>query len=131
MAEWIRDANCFISRFSVAPDRREEFVAALEELCEHAASWYERGCNFAFHGWARDPNQWVAIASWRSEELLDEMRQTPWFIDTQRRMLECCDGAMVMEQIAGMDHDRSVFERHPAGSSQVHTKTTTLDVVFV
>jgi quinol monooxygenase YgiN len=131
MAKWQRDANCFISRFTVDPRRRDEFLTALEELASNAESWYEEGCHFAFHGWARNPNQWVAIASWKSEEFVNKMRQEPWYKDTQQRMLECSSEAMIMEQISGMNCDRSVFDQYPAGSSQVHMKTKSLDVVFL
>lgn len=128
---WQRDANCFLTRFRVDPKRREEFLEALEELARNAADWYEEGCNFAFHGWSRNPNEWVAIASWKSEDYVNRMRQTPWFQDCQQRMLECCTDAMVMEEFSGMNCDRSVFDQYPAGSSQVHAKTKTLDVIFV
>ena len=131
MAKWQRDANCFICRFTVEPARREDFLAVLDELCRNADDWYEEGCNFAFHGWARNPNQWVAIASWKSEEFVNKMRQEPWYKDTQQRMLECSSEAMVMEQVSGMNVDRSVFDLYPAGSSQVHMKTKSLDVVFL
>lgn len=132
MTKWIRNSNCFMSRFKVDPARREEFLEALEELARNAESWYEHedGCNFAFHGWARDPNEWVAIASWKNEDFVNRMRQTDWYIDTQRRMLECSSEAMVMEQFSGMEVDRSVFDQYPEGSSQVHAKTQKLDVVF-
>lgn len=59
------------------------------------------------------------------------MRQEPWYKDTQQRMLECSSEAMVMEQVSGMNVDRSVFDLYPAGSSQVHMKTKSLDVVFL
>jgi quinol monooxygenase YgiN len=131
MAKWIRETNCFISRFTIDPVRREEFVAALDELCVNAGPWYEKGCNFAFQGWARNPNQWVAIASWKSEEFLNEMRQTDWFKDCQLRMLDCCVEPMTMENISGMNEDRRVFDIQPPGSSKVHMKTKSLDVVFL
>jgi quinol monooxygenase YgiN len=131
MSKWIRENNVFLSRFTVEPSRRQEFLAALEELCANANHWYEEGCTFAFQGWARNPNQWVAIACWKSEEYLDRMRETPWFMDCQKRMLDCCSEPMTMEQFSGMDHDREVFSRYPTGSSPVHTKTKSLDVVFL
>jgi quinol monooxygenase YgiN len=131
MANWVRDSNCFISRFTVDPKHRSEFLAALDELAKNAGPWYDEGCNFAFHGWARNPNQWVAIASWRSEEQLNRMRQTPWFKSTQVRMLACCTEAMVMEQFNGMEKDRSVFQEYPAGKSQVHLPSGSLDVSFL
>lgn len=131
MTVWQRDANCFITRLTVDPERREEFLIAVGELSKHAEDWYEEGCNFAFHGWSRNPNEWIAIASWKSEDYVNRMRQTDWFRDTQQRMLDCCTSAMIIEQFSGMDVDRSVFDQYPAGSSQVHMKTKTLDVVFV
>ncbi|WP_340317937.1 putative quinol monooxygenase [Rhizorhabdus argentea] len=131
MGTWERDANCFVSRFKVDPAKRAEFLEALDELARNAVPWYEEGCNFAFHGWGRDPNEWVAIASWKSEEFVNRMRQTDWYKDTQQRMLECSTGSMIMEQFSGMNVDRSVFDEYPAGSSQVHMKTHTLDVVFL
>lgn len=129
-SKWVRDANCFLSRFTVDPERRAEFLSALDELAGNAANWYDEGCNFAFHGWGRNPNEWVAIASWKSEDYVNKMRQTAWYKDTQQRMLECSSHPMIMEQFSGMNVDRSVFDRYPAGSSQVHMKTKTLDVIF-
>jgi quinol monooxygenase YgiN len=132
VAKWQRDANCFITRFTVDPARRDEFLAALDELCRNAELAYEEGCNFAFHGWGRNPNQWVAVASWKSEDFVNKrVRQMPWFADTQRRMLACCTEPMVMEQLSGMNIDRSVFDQYPAGSSHVHQKTSNLDVIFI
>jgi hypothetical protein len=46
-------------------------------------------------------------------------------------MLECSSAPMVMEQFSGMDRDRCVFDLYPAGSSQVHMKTKSLDVIFL
>lgn len=59
------------------------------------------------------------------------MRQTPWFKDTQLRMLACCSEAMVMEEFNGMEEDRSVFDRYPTGKSQEHVITRDLDVIFL
>src|SRR5687768_10412769 len=107
---WVHDANCFLSRFTVHPERRDEFIAIVEELLEFAGDWYEEGCNFAFQGWARDPNQWVAIASWKSEQILARLRETPEFRALTVRMLDCCSEAMTMEEFSGMKAGREVFE---------------------
>lgn len=130
MAKWTRDANCFLTRYKVTPDKREEFLDALEELAANAEAWYEEGCNFAFHGWGRDPNEWVAIASWKSEDYVQRLRETDWFRDCQQRMLECSTAA-TFEQFNGMNCDRSVFDRFPAGVSQVHMKTSTLEKIVL
>lgn len=131
MAKWVHDANCFVSRYKVDPARREEFLAAVDGLLAFAGSWYEEGCNFAFQGWARDPDEWVAIASWKNEEILDRLRLTPEFRDFTQRMLACCSAPMTMEEFSGMKHDRSVFARYPAGRSRVHLPAGALDVVFL
>ena len=59
-SRWVRDDNCFLSRFTVDPARRDEFMRAFEELARNAEAWYDEGCNFAFHGWGRNPNEFVA-----------------------------------------------------------------------
>jgi hypothetical protein len=46
-------------------------------------------------------------------------------------MLACCSEAMVMEEFSGMEMDRSVFDRYPAGKSTVHMTTRDLDVIFL
>jgi quinol monooxygenase YgiN len=128
---WVQNANCFLSRFTVFPERRDEFASALNELLDFAGPWYEEGCNFAFHGWARNPNQWVAIASWKTEEILERLRLTPEFRDTTARMLDCCSESMTMEEFSGMKVDRSVFDTYPAGKSEVHLPSGSLDVEFL
>jgi quinol monooxygenase YgiN len=131
MAKWVHDANCFVGRYTVDPNRREEFLAAVNDLLNFAAPWYEEGCNFAFQGWGRNPNQWVAIACWKTEEILARLRETPEFRDCTVRMLECCTEPMTMEQFSGMNKDRSVFDLYPRGSSQVHLPTRDLEVIFL
>ena len=128
---WVHDANCFVSRYNVDPAKRDDFLAAVDDLLAFAGPWYEEGCNFAFQGWARDPNQWVAIASWKTEEILERLRLTPEFQDATTRMLACCTGSMTMEEFAGMKKDRSVFDLYPAGKSEVHLSSGTLDVIFL
>lgn len=128
---WVQNANCFLSRFTVHPERRDEFVAALSDLLEFAGPWYEEGCNFAFHGWARNPNQWVAIASWKSEDILARLRETREFQSITARMLDCCSEDMTMEEFSGMKVDRSVFDTYPQGRSEVHLPSGDVGVAFL
>jgi quinol monooxygenase YgiN len=128
---WVHDANCFLSRYQVDPARREEFIGAVNELLAFAGPWYDEGCNFAFQGWSRDPNQWVAIASWKTEDILNKLRQTPEFRDITSRMLACCTGDMTMEEFAGMKNGRWVFDQYPAGRSDIYLPSGTLRVNFV
>src|SRR5579859_2609915 len=101
MAKWIRDRNCFSTRFAVDPAKRQEFIAALDALSEFAAPFYERGCAFAFQGWARDPNEFVVFASW-DEAVVGELRATQEFQNFNRRMMDCCLGPVTMEQFSGL-----------------------------
>jgi hypothetical protein len=54
------------------------------------------------------PKQWVAIASWRKEDVLACLRETPEFEDASVRI-----------------------ETYPAGSSSVHIPSGELEVVFL
>lgn len=128
---WFHNSNCFLARYPVDPARREEFLSALNDMFAFAEPWYEEHAHFAFHGWARDPNTWVVIAAWKSEEILERLRKEPEFQKHSVRMLECCTGPMVIEQFSGMKVDRSVFDLYPAGKSEVHLPTQSLGVEFV
>ena len=119
MDPWIRNRNCFSTRFHVDPARREEFLRAFKEMCSVARPYYERGCKFAFQGWARDPNEFVVFASW-DEDVVQELRQDPNFKRLTAALLDYCDAPNVMEQFSGMEIDRSVFDIYPAGKSAVH-----------
>lgn len=135
MAEWkgVHNQNCFLVRFNVKPECREKFLLAVQELMDKAAEYYEKECTFSFQGWGRDPNQWVAIASWRSEDFLNNvLRQQPFFKDVNERMLDS-SSSVIMEQFSGMKHDRSVFDMYPAGTSKIHPKgkDSSLEYVFL
>lgn len=130
MPTWVQDANCFISRYTVDPARRDEFLGAFADLLTFAGKFYDEDCNFAFHGWGRDPNEWVAIASWKSEEILARLRADPQFQEATLRMLGCCSAPMIMESFAGMTKDRSVFDLYPTGRSRAHAMTREVEVIW-
>ena len=130
MGAWIRDRNCFSSRFKIDPAKRAEFEAVFEKLCAFAEPFYERGCAFAFQGWARDPNEFVVFASW-DENVVQELRATPEFQAFNQAMLDCSVGPMVMEQYNGMHKDRSVFDIYPAGRSVAHRAGREHEVIFL
>jgi len=129
MSTWIRDRNCFSSRFKVDPSKRDQFERVFDELCTFAKPYYDRGCAFAFQGWARDLNEFVVFASW-DEAVVQQLRATPEFKRFNTGLLDCCVGPVVMEQFSGMNKDRSVFDIYPAGSSQIHTPGKVHEVVF-
>ena len=129
MSNWTRDRNCFVSRHHIDPDKREAFIDLVEELLVFAKPYYDRGCAFAFQGWGRDPNEWVAIASW-DEDVVQELRATPEFQRINAGMLDCCTGPVILEQFSGMKTDRGIFERYPAGTSKVHRPGKIQELIF-
>lgn len=116
---WTRDRNMFSVRWKVDPARRQEFLDLFEKVCAQARSFYERGCVFAFQGWARDPNEFVVFASW-DDDVAAELRLVPEFQEFNRKLLDCCTEPVIMEQFSGMDRDRSIFDAFPAGVSSAH-----------
>lgn len=128
-SNWTRDRNCFLARHPVDPARREAFVAEVERLLVFAKPFYDRGCAFAFQGWARDPDEWVAIASW-DDAVVAELRATAKFQRINQALLDCCTGPVVLENFAGMLTDRAVFDAHPAGRSAIHLPGRTQELLF-
>jgi len=126
---WTLDRNCFLARFPVDPGKRERFVALMEELMSFAKPFYDRGCAFAFHGWGRDPNERIVIASW-DEAVVRELRATQEFQCLNSGMLDCCSGPLIMEQFNGIRADRVIFEAYPEGKSQVHLPGKVQEVIF-
>lgn len=130
MSPWIRDRNCFATRYKLDPNRREDFIQALNDLGDFAEPYYHRGCRFAFQGYCRDPNEFIVIASW-DEEVVTELRDTEEFQSCNQRMLDCVVEPVVMEQFCGADIDRTVFEKYPAGSSEVHDPSEKQSYIFL
>lgn len=128
---WFHEANCFLARYKVDPRRRAEFLDVLDQMFACAKPWYDDHANFAFHGWARDPDTWVVIASWKSEEILEALRNDAEWQRLSVRMLECCSEPMVFEQFSGMKVDRSVFDQYPAGASTVHPGSDKVGAIVV
>lgn len=126
---WTQDRNCFVTRFRVDPARRAEFEGHVQDLLVFAKSYYDRGAAFAFQGWARDPNEWVAIASW-DEDVVTELRATDDFQRLNGAMMDCCDGPVVLENFAGMKKDREIFDKYPAGDSQIHQPGKVQHMIF-
>jgi quinol monooxygenase YgiN len=125
------NSNTFVSRWKIRPDRREEFLSIWEPLWRNHIETMEAITHFVFYGWGRDPNELVAIESYRDEGLLAELRKTDAFQREVGRMLDCCSEPMIMELYSGLDADRSVFDLYPKGESQVHPKGAAQGTVFV
>ena len=118
-APLITEGDCFISRFTLKPKRREEFEAMFGGLVDNFRTAMGETTNFVFYGWSRR-GEFVAIESWKSPEIVAAVRADPGFVDLVGRLLDCCSKPMVMEVFNAMNSDRSIFTLHPAGKSTVH-----------
>ncbi|GLR65449.1 hypothetical protein GCM10010909_01270 [Acidocella aquatica] len=127
----VTHANAFVSRWSVKPEKREEFIAAFNALWQGAADQMAEVTNFVFYGWGRDENEFVAIESWKSEEIVAMVRQSEGFKTAVTHLLSCSSKPMVMEVYSPWEGARSVFDIYPAGPSQVHPASGAINAVFV
>lgn len=125
-------SNTFISRWTLLPDRKKEFMEIWEPLWRSHIDTMEEITHFVFYGWTRDPNVLLAIESYKSEAQLAELRKTEIFQSTVEKMLNCCSKPMEMELASGIDAtDRSVFDLYPQGDSTVHPHGAYFGAIFL
>jgi quinol monooxygenase YgiN len=124
-------SNVFISRWTVDPARRDEFIALFDSLWRGHIEAMEQITHFVYYGWGRDPNVMVAIESYKDESLLAELRKSGIFQVQVAKLLDCCSRPMTMELFSGLEGGRSVFDLYPAGESQVHPRGTAFGTVFL
>ncbi len=112
--------NLFISRWTIDPAKREEFLAIFNELYTAAQDLLARETTAYHYGWCRNQNEFVAIEAWKNEGTVAALRQSPEFKEIFTRMMACATAPMRMELITDLSDERSVFAMHPAGRSTVH-----------
>ncbi len=123
--------SAFVCKFHVRPECREEFNATFDTLWRNSLDFMNAQCNFVFYGWGRDENEFVAIESYKDEELLAGLRASDEFQVMVGKLLGLCDKPMVLEIFNGMATGRSVFELYPSGPSKVHPSNGEIGGVFV
>lgn len=124
-------SNLFISRWTIDPAHRERFLALWDGLWRAHADAIEVMTHFVYYGWARDPNQFVAIESYLDESVVAEIRRNEAFREAVRGMLDCSSAPMTMELLSGMEGSRSIFDLYPAGRSTVHPNDAHVPVLFL
>lgn len=129
-APLITEGDCFISRFTLKPERREDFLAMFTGLVDNFRDAMGETTHFVFYGWSR-AGEFVAIESWKSPEIVAAVRADPGFVDLVTKLLDCCSKPMVMEVFNAMNSDGSIFTLHPVGDSTVHPKMGEIGAVFV
>ena len=91
-----------IGRVSCEEDRRDDLVAALEEMQD--ASRQEDGCiRYGFFAAVEDPLSFVAVEEWRDRAALDAHFAQPHLQSFATRMLELVSGQpeVAIHEIAG------------------------------
>ena len=82
-----------IARFRPRADRRDEFVALLEEV--QAASRLDDGClNYSYNTQLGDPDAFVAVEEWRDEAALAAHLRTPHVARLIAAIPEHADGRL-------------------------------------
>lgn len=124
-------ASLFISRWRLNPDHRDEFLEIMNNLIEASKDVLEAETTILFYGWGRNENEFVAIESWRSEEVVNAVRESEGFKGALTSLMECCSAPMEMEVFTDMNNDRSVFDLYPKGISKVHPVVGDMHAYFV
>ncbi len=122
--------SCFIARFHPRQDKREAFLGIFDELWRKSLNFMNEQCNLVFYGWDRSDRWFYTIESYKDEDMLAGLRQSDIFQETVRTLLSLCDRPMEFQLLRGMENDRSVFDRYPAGPSQVHPKAGDIGVLI-
>ena len=122
--------SAFVARFPVLPEKREEFLSIFDALWRGSLEFMNEQCNFVFYGWDRSNTWFYTIESYKDENMLDQLRQSDVFQSTVKTLLSCCSQDMEFQLLRGMDMDEAVFQKYPAGASQVHPKAGDVGVMI-
>jgi hypothetical protein len=127
----ITSGDAFVSRYTLKPDRRDEFVKLFNARWRPMAEEIQKATNFVFYGWGRCEYEFVAIESWKDPAVVAKVRESDSFKMAVARYLECCKKSMTMELFSGMDGGRSVFDTFAQGLSKVHPHAGDIGVIFL
>ena len=120
-----------ISRFQLIPSKRQEFLDAHRSSMVNAEDFINKHANFFFFGFGRNENEWVSIESWKDEEPLDQLRASPAFKQTAKRMLDCLSAPAEISVYAGEDGPLTALDKYPVGLSKVHPQDAAMPVKYV
>jgi quinol monooxygenase YgiN len=123
-------ASIFISRYQLKLERRDEFVRTLRSMYEAGREFIAKETNFVFYGFGRDPNEFVAIESWKNEAVVNALRASEDFKKGFAVLMSCASAPMEMELFRDWNDDASIFDTYPRGESRVHPKVGGLPSLF-
>jgi quinol monooxygenase YgiN len=123
-------ASLFISRYHLKPEKRDEFVRTLKAMYEGGKDFIHKETNFVYYGFGRDPNEFVAVESWKNEATVNALRATEDFKKGFAVLMSCAAAPMELEMFRDWDDDASVFDLYPRGESKLHPKVNGLATLF-
>jgi len=123
--------SAFIARFHVKPERRKEFETKFDALWRQSLDFMNAQANFVFYGWDRANRAFVAIESYKDEEMLKTLRASDVFQEKVGQLMELCQAPMDIELFSGIEGSRAVFDDYPSGISKVHPRVGELGGVFL
>lgn len=113
-------ANLFISRWTIDPARRDDFLAVFNRLYEAAKDLLAQQTTLTYYGWGRNPNEFVAFEAWKDESVVSALRESEEFKAFFTEMMAFSTAPMRMELFTELGEARDLFERYPPGTSKVH-----------
>lgn len=123
-------ASLFISRYHLKPEKRDEFVRTLKSMYEAGRDFITKETHFVFYGFGRDPNELVAIESWKNEATVNALRASEDFKKGFAILMNCASAPMEIEMFRDWTDDTSVFDVYPRGESKLHPKVNGLSTLF-
>jgi quinol monooxygenase YgiN len=124
------DSSCFVARYPVRADKRDEFIAVLDRLWREGLDFMNAQCNFVYYGWDRTDRWFYTIESYKDETMLKGLRESEMFQTTVRTLLSLCDGNMEFQLLRGAEGSPAIFDDYLAGPSQVHPKAGDIQVLI-
>jgi quinol monooxygenase YgiN len=109
-------ALIFVARWFPRPEKKAEFVAALNELGASMPPTLRATATYVNICWNRR-GEFIACESWKDEAAINAFRESPGFHKAIRLMSACCSRPLELEILDEFAGDGSVFERYRAGTA--------------
>src|ERR1700754_4015458 len=94
----------FVARWSVSPEKKSEFMVALQELGAAIPPETWARSKYVNLAWNRH-GQFIASECWEDEDAINEIRASPAFHEAIRKMTACSYKPLELEILEVFDGD--------------------------